>query len=144
MQFLAECKGGKDGKMKILLAEDDFVTRKFMTGFLSKYGECDVTVDGMEAVDAFMMALEDDEPYDLVCLDIMMPVMDGYQALMGIRNLEKERNIPKEKQAKIIMATALNDEKNVKMAFELGCTVYSGKPIDQEKFEQVLKKFGLI
>ena len=82
--------------MKILLAEDDFVTRKFMSGFLSKYGECDVTVDGMEAVDAFMMALEDDDPYDLVCLDIMMPVMDGYQALMGIRNLEKERDIPKE------------------------------------------------
>ncbi|MBP3569038.1 MAG: response regulator [Lachnospiraceae bacterium] len=130
--------------MKILLAEDDFVTRKFMTGFLSKYGECDVTVDGSEAVDAFMMALEDEEPYDLVCLDIMMPVMDGYQALMGIRNLEKERNIPKEKAAKVIMTTALNDEKNVKMAFELGCTVYSGKPIDQDKFEMVLKKFGLI
>ena len=130
--------------MRILLAEDDFVTRKFMTGFLSKYGECDVTVDGMEAVDAFMMALEDDVPYDLVCLDIMMPVMDGYQALMGIRNLEAERKIPKEKQAKIIMTTALNDEKNVKMAFDLGCTVYSGKPIDQEKFELVLKKFGLV
>lgn len=130
--------------MRILLAEDDFVTRKFMTSFLSKYGECDVTVDGMEAVDAFMMALEDDEPYQLVCLDIMMPVMDGYQALMGIRNLEKERDIPKEKEAKIIMTTALNDEGNVKMAFELGCTVYSGKPIDQDRFEQVLKKFGLI
>ena len=130
--------------MKILLAEDDFVTRKFMAGFLSKYGECDVTVDGMEAVDAFMMALEDDEPYDLVCLDIMMPVMDGYQALVGIRNLEKERNIPQEKAAKVIMTTALNDEKNVKMAFELGCTVYSGKPIDQERFEQALKKFGLV
>ncbi len=130
--------------MKILLAEDDFVTRKFMTEFLSKYGECDVTVDGMEAVDAFMMALEDDEPYDLVCLDIMMPTMDGYQALMGIRNLEKERNITGDKQAKIIMTTALNEEKNVKMAFELGCTVYSGKPIDKEKFEQVLKRFDLI
>lgn len=130
--------------MKILLAEDDFVTRKFMAGFLSKYGDCDVTVDGMEAVDAFMMALEDDEPYDLVCLDIMMPVMDGYQALMGIRNLEKERNIPSEKAVKIIMTTALNDEKNVKMAFDLGCTVYSGKPIDQNRFEQALKKFGLI
>ena len=130
--------------MRILLAEDDFVTRKFMTGYLSKYGECDVTVDGMEAVDVFMMALEDDEPYDLVCLDIMMPVMDGYQALMGIRNLEKERNIPKEQEAKVIMTTALNDEKNVKMAFDLGCTVYSGKPIDQDRFEQVLKKFGLI
>ncbi len=130
--------------MKILLAEDDFVTRKFMVNFLSKYGECDVTVDGMEAVDAFMMALEDDEPYDLVCLDIMMPVMDGYQALLGIRNLEKERNISPDKAVKVIMTTALNDEKNVKMAFELGCTVYSGKPIDQGRFEQALQKLELI
>ena len=130
--------------MKILLAEDDYVTRKAMDSFLSKYGECDVTVDGMEAVDAFMLALEEGEPYDLVCLDIMMPVMDGYQALMGIRNLEKERQIPEEKAAKIIMTTALNEEKNVKMAFELGCTVYSGKPIDQARFEQALKKLGLI
>lgn len=130
--------------MKILLAEDDFITRKFMAGLLSRYGECDVTVDGMEAVDAFMMALEEGEPYDLVCLDIMMPVMDGYQALMGIRNLEKERNIAPEDSVKVIMATALNDEKNVKMAFDLGCTIYSGKPIDEVRFEQALKKLGLI
>jgi two-component system chemotaxis response regulator CheY len=130
--------------MKILLAEDDYVTRKFMTNFLSKYGECDVTVDGMEAVDAFMMAMEDGEPYDLVCLDIMMPVMDGYQALMGIRNLEKDHDIPEDKMVKVIMTTALNDEKNVKMAFDLGCSVYSGKPIDQDRFEQALKKLGLI
>lgn len=130
--------------MKILLAEDDFVTRKFMVNFLSKYGECDVTVDGMEAVDAFHMALEDGEPYDLICLDIMMPVMDGYQSLLGIRNLEKERNIPEDKAVKVIMTTALNDEKNVKMAFDLGCTIYSGKPINQERFEQALKKLNLI
>lgn len=130
--------------MKILLAEDDFVTRKFMVNFLSKYGECDVTVDGMEAVDAFMMALEDGEPYDLICLDIMMPVMDGYQALQGIRNLEKERNIPEDKAVKVIMTTALNEERNVKMAFDLGCEAYVGKPIDVEKFEKVLKKLDLI
>ena len=119
--------------MKILLAEDDFATRKYMANFLSKYGSCDVTVDGMEAVDAFMLALEEEEPYDLVCLDIM-----------GIRNLEKEKNIPEDKRVKVIMATALNEEKNVKMAFDLGCTIYSGKPIDQAKFEQALKKIGLI
>ena len=130
--------------MRILLAEDDFATRKFMISFLSKYGECDVTVDGMEAVDAFMMALEDDEPYDLVCLDIMMPVMDGYQALMGIRNLEKERNISQDEGVKVIMTTALNDEQNVKMAFDLGCTIYSGKPIDKARFEQAMQKLGLI
>ena len=130
--------------MKILLAEDDFVTRKFMVNFLSKYGECDVTVDGMEAVDAFMMALEDEEPYDLVCLDIMMPVMDGYQALVAIRKLEKEKNISEEKAVKVIMTTALNEERNVKMAFELGCTIYSGKPLNQDRFEQALKKLNLI
>ena len=44
--------------MKILLAEDDFASRKFMDKQLSRYGECDVMVDGEEAVDAFMMALE--------------------------------------------------------------------------------------
>ncbi len=74
----------------------------------------------------------------------MMPVMDGYQALMGIRNLEKERNIPQEEGVKVIMTTALNDEQNVKMAFDLGCTIYSGKPIDKTRFEQAMKKLGLI
>ena len=98
----------------------------------------------MEAVDAFNMALEEKEPYDLICLDIMMPVMDGYQALVGIRNLEKQKNISEEKAAKVIITTALNDESSVKMAFELGCTLYSGKPVDQDRFEQALKKLGLI
>ena len=130
--------------MKILLAEDDFVTRKYMSNFLKKYGECDVTVDGMEAIEAFTMALEDDEPYDLVCLDIMMPIMDGYQALAGIRKQEEEHGIPTEKAVKVIMTTALNEEKNVQKAFELGCTIYSGKPIDQERFEQAIKMLGLI
>ena len=42
------------------------------------------------------------------------------------------------------MTTALNDERNVKKAFELGCTVYSGKPLNVDKFEEVLTKLGLI
>ena len=129
--------------MKILLAEDDFVTRKFMANFLSKYGDCDVTVDGMEAVDAYMMALEDGDPYDLVCLDIMMPVMDGYQALKNIRDIEREHHVEPDQQAKVIMTTALNEEKNVKKAFELGCTVYCAKPIDVEKLRGTLEKLGL-
>ena len=125
---------------KILIAEDNVSLRQLMKIHLKRAGYTVYeAADGSDALEVM-----DHNHVDLIIADIMMPVMDGYQALMGIRNLEKERNIPKEKQAKIIMATALNDEKNVKMAFELGCTVYSGKPIDQEKFEQVLKKFGLI
>ena len=55
-----------------------------------------------------------------------------------------EKNIPEEKRTKIIMTTALNEGRNVTKAFELGCVAYAGKPIDQEKFENVLKKLGLI
>jgi len=130
--------------LKILIAEDDFASRKFMLRLLSKYGECDITVDGMEAVEAFTMALEENDGYDLVCLDIMMPVLDGYQALKKIREIENAMNIPEEKRAKIIMTTALSERRNVTKAFELGCTAYAGKPIDQKKFENVLKKLELI
>lgn len=130
--------------MKILIAEDDFASRKFMLRFLAKFGECDVTVDGREAVEAYQMALEADEGYDLVCLDIMMPELDGYQALKEIREMEADRNIPEEKRAKIIMTTALNEGRNVAKAFELGCVAYAGKPIEQEKFENVLRKLELI
>ena len=135
---------GQVQNMKILIAEDDFASRKFMLRFLSKYGECDVTVDGMEAVDAFTMALDADEGYDLVCLDIMMPELDGYQALKQIREYEKEKGISEEDGAKIIMTTALNEGRNVTKAFELGCVAYAGKPIDQDKFENVLRKLNLI
>ncbi|MEG0962320.1 MAG: response regulator [Lachnospiraceae bacterium] len=129
--------------MKILLAEDDYASRKFMTNYLSKYGECDITVDGEEAIDAYLMGLEEEAPYDLICLDVMMPVLDGYQVLKAIRDIEKERNILGDQIVKIIMTTALNEERNVKKAFEIGCTVYCGKPIDLEKFEKILLKLGL-
>ncbi len=130
--------------MRVLIAEDDFASRKFMLRFLSKYGECDVTVDGTEAVEAFTMALDSNEGYDLICLDIMMPGMDGYQALQKIRDIEKDRLISEDTAVKIIMTTALSEGKNVTKAFDLGCTAYAGKPIDQDKFENVLRKLELI
>jgi two-component system chemotaxis response regulator CheY len=130
--------------MRILIAEDDFASRKFMLRFLSKYGECDVTVDGEEAVEAFSMALDSGEGYDLICLDIMMPQVDGYQALKKIREIEQEKGIPEGNVVKIIMTTALNEGKNVTKAFGLGCTAYAGKPIDQDKFENELRKLDLI
>lgn len=130
--------------MKILIAEDDFASRTFMLRLLTKYGDCDVTVDGAEAVEAYTMALESGEGYDLICLDIMMPILDGYQALSQIRNIEKQKGIPECQAVKIIMTTALNDGKNVTKAFKMGCTAYAGKPIDQDKFENELRKLELI
>lgn len=130
--------------MKTLIAEDDFASRKYMLRLLSMYGECDVTVDGAEAIEAFEMAIEDEEPYDLVCLDIMMPNVDGYEALKTMRAIEARNQISEEESAKIIMTTALTEGRNVKKAFELGCVAYAGKPIDKTKFENVLHKLKLI
>ena len=130
--------------MKILIVEDDFASRKFMMNHMTKHGECDGTVNGAEAVEAFMMAEEDGEPYDLICLDIMMPEMDGYQVLKAIRDIEKDKGIAKDDQVKIIMMTALSEEKNVKKAFEMGCSVYCSKPVDVNKLESAMKKLGLL
>ena len=130
--------------MKILIVEDDFASRKFMMNHMTKHGECDGTVNGAEAVEAFMMAEEDGEPYDLICLDIMMPEMDGYQVLKAIRDIEKDKGIAKDDQVKVIMMTALSEEKNVKKAFEMGCSVYCSKPVDVSKLESAMKKLGLL
>lgn len=127
--------------MRILIAEDDFASRKFMLKFLTKYAEVDVTVDGQEAVNAFELAVEDGEPYDLVCLDVMMPNMDGLEALEAIRQIEMGSGVSK--RARVIMTTALNEVNQVDKAFQLGCEGYAVKPINTEKFLMIMDKMGL-
>ncbi|MDA3845541.1 MAG: response regulator [Vallitaleaceae bacterium] len=130
--------------MRILIAEDEMISRKFIYKFLSKYGECDLTIDGGEAIDAYMLALDEEEPYDLVCLDIMMPDIDGIKALKVIRNIEKERAVPESKKARIIMTTALNDVDKVQQAFDYGSEGYAVKPINTKKMIDVMKRIGLL
>lgn len=130
--------------MRILIAEDDYVSRKFLNKFLSKFGECDVTVDGMEAIEVFMMGLEEKLYYDLVCLDIMMPEVDGIKALKTMRKLEEENQVPKDKRAKIIMTTALNNTEKIFDSYDSGSEAYAVKPIDTDKLIDVMKKLELI
>lgn len=130
--------------MKILIAEDEMISRKFIYKFMSKYGDCDLTIDGGEAIDAYMMALDEEEPYDLICLDIMMPNVDGLKALKLIRDIEKERGINGGDKVKIIMTTALSDVNNVQTAFNSGSEGYAVKPINVQKLTDVMKRLKLI
>lgn len=130
--------------MRILLAEDDLISRKFLSKVLSQYGDCDITVDGMEALDAFLLATKEKNPYDLICLDIMMPKVDGVRVLKAIRTLEKQQNVPVENRSKVIMTTALSNKEYVNKAFEIGCEAYATKPVDTKKFAEVLRKLELI
>lgn len=130
--------------MKILIAEDDLNSRKFLSKFLSQFGECDMVVDGLEAIDAYLIALKEKSPYDLICLDIMMPKVDGVKVLKAIRDLEIQKGILPEKRAKVIMTTALAEAGFVNKAFEYNCDAYASKPIDTEKLKKVIKKLGLL
>ncbi len=128
--------------MKILIAEDDRVSRVFLEKFMSDYGVCDVAADGMEALDLFMESMKKKEPYDLACLDIMMPKVDGIKVIKVIRTMEKQQSIATAERVRIIMMTALADVDYVDQAFALGCDAYASKPIDTDKVEEVLAKLG--
>ncbi len=130
--------------LKILIAEDDFISRRFLYKVLAQYGECDLVVDGLEVIDAYMMAKEENAPYDLICLDIMMPKIDGIKVLKAIRDLEMQSEIPNPKKVKIIMTTAVAEKDIIKEALDLGCDAYAAKPIDIDKLVEVMKKLELI
>ena len=130
--------------MRILIVEDEFISRKIMQKFLSQLGDCDIAVDGEEAVDAFRLAWDDNQPYDLVFMDIMMPRINGKEALMRIRSMEKDRGVKGAREVKIIMTTAVEDAKTVFESFRSGATSYLVKPITKEKLFGEIRKLGLI
>lgn len=130
--------------MKTLIAEDDFTSRLLLQEFLNPYGPSHIAVNGTEAVAAMGAALDAGEPYNLVCLDIMMPEMDGQTALRRIRDLEEARGILSSRGARIIMTTALSDVKSIVTAFSGLCDVYLMKPIDRAKLLEELHKLKLI
>ncbi|MEN6474116.1 MAG: response regulator [Syntrophaceae bacterium] len=130
--------------MKTLIVEDDFICRNVLQKFLSPYGESDIAVNGKEAVKAFTMAMQHNPRYDLICLDIMMPEMDGQAVLAAVRGIEKESGIGGHDGVKIIMTTALSDPKNVMQSFREQCDGYLVKPIDKLKLMEMLAELKLV
>ena len=130
--------------MKCLIVEDDFTSRTVLQKLLSKYAECHIAVNGKEAVKVFADSLNSSQPYQLICLDIMMPEMDGHQVLKQIRMLEQERGILSTQGVKIIMTTALNDIQNVKNAYYSLCDGYLIKPIIKVKLIEELQRIGIL
>lgn len=132
-------------KLKILVVEDDIVTRQVITKMLLSYGNCDIAVNGDEAIKSYRFSLEEKIPYDLICLDIVMPEVDGHQALREIREMEETYGVPDNKAVNIIMVTALNDPKNAIRAFKKkGAIAYITKPIDKEELLGEIRTLGLI
>lgn len=126
-------------EMKILVAEDDFIARKVLCKFLQKHGTVDITENGKEALDMFRSGLQNGPVYDLVCLDIMMPKLNGHETLEAMRNAE-DLVAPKSDPCKIIMTTALDDSENILKSFDNQCNGYITKPYSFDKLQSEFNK----
>jgi two-component system chemotaxis response regulator CheY len=128
--------------MRCLVAEDDATSRVLLQRFLSKYGECDIAVDGREAVKTVSAARKAKRSYDLVCMDLHMPVMNGQEAIREIREQEAAAGILR--PAKIIVTTAQTDMGSITLALLGKCNAYLMKPIDTGKLNSELQAIGLL
>jgi two-component system, chemotaxis family, chemotaxis protein CheY len=129
---------------KILIVEDDFVSRKLLHRLLLPYGECDLAANGQEGLQAFQLALEEWKPYHLICLDIMMPDLDGVDVLKEIRKLEAKNNIAKAGRSKVVMTTGQADKEHVVNAMKAECDGYLVKPILRQKLIEKLEALELL
>ena len=129
--------------MKILLAEDDRLSRDFLEGFMKVYGDCDSAADGMEAIANGLESMKMHEPYGLLCLDLMLPKVDGLKVLEIVRRLEEQYHVPAAERMRVIIMTAIADVNVIDQAFKLGCDAYASKPIDTEKIQKVMADLGL-
>ncbi len=130
--------------MKMLIVEDDFTHRALLQECLKEYGPAHVAVNGSEAVEAVRAAMEAGAPYDLICLDIEMPELNGRDALKEIRKMEEDAGVLLGSGAKIIMTTASRDGKDVMGSFREACDAYLCKPVEKGALTERLRKFGLI
>ena len=118
---------------KILLVEDNELNREIAVELLTQEGFImDTAVDGLEAVEQLRNAVPGQ--YDLVLMDIQMPVMDGYEAARQIRQLDNlwAANLP------IVAMTANAFEEDRKKALEAGMNEHVAKPVDVEKLLEIL------
>ncbi|MDE5593112.1 MAG: response regulator, partial [Clostridiales bacterium] len=120
----------------VLAAEDNEINVEILTELLEIEGvTCDVAPNGREAVEAFEASPPD--KYDVIFMDIQMPIMDGYEATRLIRACAHERA----KTIPIIAMTANAFDDDVKAALESGMNAHLAKPVDMTKLKQLVAKY---
>lgn len=128
--------------MKILIVDDDHTSARVLSGHLKEVGQCSIAHSGTEALEAVQHAMESSAPYDLICLDILMPVIDGQETLKTIRELEQSTFNVTKKSPKVIMTSTLDDIKTIMDSFKNMCDGYLVKPVRKKDMLAKLKEVG--
>ncbi|MDY0300368.1 MAG: response regulator [Trichlorobacter sp.] len=128
--------------MKALVVDDQEINREILQILLEEFGDVAVAASGREAVDLFAAALAEGSPFDLVCMDISMPVMNGHEAMQQIRLLETDKT---SHRATAFMVTASSDPEDMFSALtQAECDDYLPKPVIRRTFVELLQKHNLI
>ena len=130
--------------MKFLIVDDVELSRVMLAEILRDFGQCDMACNGYEAIDAFMQARSDNAPYDLICLDIIMPELDGLQVLKQIRLIESREAENAHDAVKVLMVSSISDFEHITMSFDPRYEAYMIKPFVREHLFEHLATFGII
>ena len=130
--------------MKFLIVEDDPISSELLKPNLSGHGQCYEVTNGLLAVEVVRNSLEEDDPFDAIFLDIMMPEMNGHEVLAAIREAENEFRVPDDRRTKVVMVSALGDPANITSAIQAGCDGYIIKPLREENLHKEMTKIGLL
>ena len=131
--------------MRILVVDDDLVTRTKLETLLGACGECDTAEDGDQAWELFQKAHRESRPYGLITMDIDMPGMNGHEVVTKIRKWEKENtNIAADKEAKVLMITSMQSRTDAIASFREGCERFLRKPIKPDDLDWALGRIAAV
>ena len=130
--------------MKILIADDNEAARRLLQLYLAGYGTLVTVNNGTKAIEAFSQALDTNERFDLICIDYVMPQMDGIEVIKTIRSLEREHGISEKGHVRIIMSSAVDQESDIMKAYANGCDSYMVRPNRKERLAEEIQSFGLL
>lgn len=124
--------------LSILLVEDNILNQRITTFSLKKFNhEVDIANNGLEAVNKYR-----EKDYDVILMDIMMPVMDGLEATFQIRKYEKENESKNHTPVIAITANTLDNDRDKCLA--TGMDEYMAKPFDMNRLNEIFKELNII
>lgn len=130
---------------RYLVVEDELISRTILHTFFSEFASCDAAENGAEALELFNKAIIDGAPYDLICTDLIMPVLDGYELITRVRATEDSLPIMGYIRTKIFVISISDSSVDMAHALlECDCDDYIVKPFQRDQLKFLLEKYCLL
>jgi two-component system, chemotaxis family, chemotaxis protein CheY len=126
--------------MRFLVVDDDFYCRELLKAIFSPYGTCDQAIDGGEAISMFRRALDDDMPYDVIFMDVIMPGLSGLETLDCIRQIECGYNVHGSKRVKSVIITGYYDPELSFLYLQKECESFLQKPFTPDQIMSMVRE----